>query len=85
MMKKRNEETKRLVIETLQFLIKRRNIALFRLNALRKFGTPEQIAMGEQIVHNLRLRFIFEINTHKNLLTEAEKSNFFHDGSDDLQ
>ncbi len=78
-MTRRDEQNKKLFIETLQFLIRKRNIALFQLNDCRLKGTPSQINIAEHVVKNLRLRFTLEVSMNHHLLTEAEKRNFYHD------
>ncbi len=80
MTKKREDRiNKELFIKTLDFLIRRRNIALFRLNEIRRAGDPSAIQQAREIVRNIRLKFTREIDKHQHLLTDEEKRSFYRD------
>lgn len=78
------ERRKRLAVETLQFLIRQRNIALFRLNAIRNEHRESgdkgpELAQAKEIVLNLRRRFVLEVDKNQHLLSDSEKQNYFRD------
>lgn len=84
MAKKGLNQNKKLVLKTLNFLIRARNIALFRLNAYQN-GAFNDLAgeiKARITVYNLRSRIIWEINKNKHLLSKEEKNQFYYDPND---
>jgi hypothetical protein len=76
-----NKKNKQLVLDTLLFFIKQRNIALFRLNSFqsKKGSCSEEKEKAQKIVENLRFRLIHELDKNKHLLSDEERGRFVKD------
>lgn len=72
------EIDRKLLFDTLEFLLGRRNVALFRIHNIRSKVKKSNIQLETErkIARNLRRRIVREITKNKDLLTAKERRQY---------